>query len=400
MRSGMEVKMEGGERVVGRRYQISNPKFMFVPGFFPSLFADIISSFEVRDVVGCEIWRDCLKVQVSGGLIVRLEIVERVDKPFFDLSVMKKEMRMVGEVEDEVFELLNRVDAMIINKFRGEMKNGVSKRCVHPDSLMMSLFLEGGEILDRNHVEYDEGKEDEYLLGSEWYGFECELKRSEVGELRLMLRSQISSQLATIIEKEDEIIYQNEEIICQNEENKDINEETQFIVENAQNQQQSHQQIKQDYNSISNQVIEMMDELEGLREWMEEDQKERFHDITKMIMRASNVEEMRDCLELVEGLYEEIPHLIDEERVLELREEIEGLISDLCPHLMSLDPSIMLRVAQMRKESGERRGIHQLERMVEELGGYWKNVRKEEVEDHHEPYDYPQLDEQEELKEN
>jgi len=53
----------------------------------------------------------------------------------------------------------------------------------------------------------------------------------------------------------------------------------------------------------------MMDELEGSREWMEEDHKERFHDINKMIMRASNVEEMKDCLKLVEGLYEEIPNL-------------------------------------------------------------------------------------------
>jgi len=51
--------------------------------------------------------------------------------------------------------------------------------------------------------------------------------------------------------------------------------------------------------------------LEGLREWMEEDQKERFHNITKMMIRASNVEEMRDCLEFVEGLYEDIPQLID-----------------------------------------------------------------------------------------
>jgi len=59
---------------------------------------------------------------------VKLEIVER--DHFFDLSVMKKEMRMVGEVEDEVFGLLNRVDVMIMNKFRGRMRNGVEKRCV------------------------------------------------------------------------------------------------------------------------------------------------------------------------------------------------------------------------------------------------------------------------------
>jgi len=275
---------------------------------------------------------------------------------------------------------------------RGGMRDKVVKRCVHPESLMVSLFLEGGEILDRNHVEYDEEKEDEYLLGSGLDGFECELERGERGELKLILRSQISSQLETIQ-------HQNEEIIYQNEENKDINEETQFIVENAQNQQQeSHQLTQQDYNSISNQVIEMMDELEGLREWMEENQKERLQDINKMMIRASNVEEMRDCLELVEGLYVEIPHLIDEERVLELREKIEGLMSALCPHLMNLDPSIMIRVGEIRIESGERREIHQLEGMVEELEGYWKNVRNGEVD--REPYDYPQLEEHEELKEN
>jgi len=135
-----------------------------------------------------------------------------------------------------------------------------------------------------------------------------------------------------------------------------------------------------------------MDELEGLREWMEEDQKERFHDINKMTTRASNVEEMNDCLKLVEGLCEEIPHLIDEERVLELRREIEGLISDLHPHLMSLDPSICSRIFEMRKESGERREIYQLEGMVEELEGYWKNVRNEaELKEREE---IPQLEEE------
>ena len=34
----------------------------------------------------------------------------------------------------------------------------------------------------------------------------------------------------------------------------------------------------------------------------------------------------------------------------------------------------------MRKESGERREIYQLERMVEELEGYGKNVRNQEEE--------------------
>ena len=240
-------------------------------------------------------------------------------------------------------------------------------------------------ILDRSQVEYDEEEEDEYLLGSGLDGFECELKKSERGELKLILRSQISSQLETL----------QDTIIDQGEENKDINEETQFIVENAQVQQnQSHQQAQQDYNFISNQVIEMMDELEGLREWMEEDQKERFHSINKMIMRASNIEEMRDCLELVEGLYEEIPHLIDEERVLELREEIEGLISALIPHLMSLDPSIMTRCGQMRKESEKQREIYRLEGMVEELEEYLMDVRNEEELKEREEEEIPQLEEE------
>ena len=164
----------------------------------------------------------------------------------------------------------------------------------------------------------------------------------------MILRSQISSQLGKIIEKEEEIFNQNEEIIDQNEEI--IDEETQFIVENARKQQNhSHQQTQQDYNSISNKVIEMMDELEGLKEWMEEDQKERFQDINKMMITL-NVEEMRDCLKLVEGLYEEIPRLIDEERVFQSRKEIEKLISDIYPHLMSLDSSIEIKASEILDE--------------------------------------------------
>jgi len=98
---------------------------------------------------------------------------------------------------------------------------------------------------------------------------------------------------------------------------------------------------------------------------------------------------------LVEGLYEEIPHLIDEERVLELREEIEGLISDLHPHLMSLDPSICSRIFEMRREGGERKEIHQLEGMVEELDGYWMNIRnEEELKEGEDREEYPQLEEE------
>jgi len=38
-------------------------------------------------------------------------------------------------------------------------------------------------------------------------------------------------------------------------------------------------------------------------------------------------------------------------------------------------------VFEMKKESGERKEIYQLERMVEELEGYWMNVRNEEEEE-------------------
>jgi len=50
---------------------------MFVPGLFTSFFDEIISSFDMRDVVGCEICTDCFKVQVLGGFIMILIIVDR-----------------------------------------------------------------------------------------------------------------------------------------------------------------------------------------------------------------------------------------------------------------------------------------------------------------------------------
>jgi len=52
----------------------------------------------------------------------------------------------------------------------------------------------------------------------------------------------------------------------------------------------------------------------------------------------------------------------------------------------------MIRVSEMRRESGERRDIHQLEGMVEELEGYWMNVRNEE--ELKEGEEIPQLEEE------
>jgi len=282
MRSGMEVLMEGGERVVGRRYQISNHKFMFVPGFFPSLFAEIISSFEVRHVVGCEIWRDCLKVQVSGGLIVRLEIFERGEEPFFDLSVMKKEMKMVvGEVEDEVFKLLNRVDLMIMNKLRGEMRDGVSKRCVHPETLMMSLFLEGGEILDRNQVEYDEAKEDVYLLGSGLDGLECDLERGILMLRNLDGASSMKREIRNLVERLDEMddgpdlitindqIEENRKTSKKNEE--DIEIMIEFLQENSEEEEEKQNQVGFDGEYV---VFDDENEQRYEEDQVEEERKE------------------------------------------------------------------------------------------------------------------------------
>jgi len=132
-RSGMEVLMEGGERVVGRRYQISNQKFMFVPGFFPSLFAEIISSFEGRDVVGCEVWRDCLKCKFSTNLNLRLEVCHNKIFSFFDMTYWRTNNVELGasrlgedvEEDENLLNFIKSVDKIIYRVFGG-MKKGSS----------------------------------------------------------------------------------------------------------------------------------------------------------------------------------------------------------------------------------------------------------------------------------
>jgi len=306
----------------------------------------------------------CLLEIVTGeGLGENLELVGGKDglKEFYCLESDK-------EIEE-------KIGKMLMRKLREEKYRHLKRLLGELLVVDGEERLKIGEVVDHAFLTRDKGTTTKAMMNRLERELDSRSENKRQFDDMKKRSEEIQATLETIIEKEDEII--DEEGL------------TQELVENAQTKQnQSHQQTQQEYNSISNQVIEMMDELEGLREWMEEDQKERFHDITKMIMKASNVEEMKDCLKLVEGLYEEIPHLIDEERVLELRREIEGLISDLYPHLMSLDPSIMLRVSQIRIESGERREIHKLERMVEELEGYWMNVRNEEKEK------IPQLEEE------
>jgi len=238
----------------------------------------------------------CLLEIVTGeGLGESLELVGGKDglREFYCLKSDK-------EIEE-------KIGKMLMRKLREEKYR-------HLKRLLGELLVVDGEerlkiggVADHSFLTRDKGTTTKSMMNR----LERELDSRSENNSKFEDMKKRSEEIQTTLET---IIDQNEEIIEKEEENKDINEETQFIVENAQNHQnQSHQQTKQDYNSISNQVIEMMDELKGLKGWMEEDQKENFQDINKMIMRASNAEEMRDCLELVEGLCEEIPHL-DEEK--------------------------------------------------------------------------------------
>jgi len=165
-------------------------------------------------------------------------------------------------------EIEEKIRKMLIRKLREE-KYRYLKRI-----LGELLVVDGeerlkiGEVVDHAFLTRDKGTTTKRMMNRLERELDSRSETKRQFEDMKKRSEEIQATLETIFEKEEEIINQGEE-------NKDINEETQFIVENAQNQQnQSHQQTKQEYNSISNQVIEMMDELEGLREWMEEDQKE------------------------------------------------------------------------------------------------------------------------------
>jgi len=203
--------------------------------------------------------------------------------------------------------------------------------------------LKIGEVVDHAFLTRDKGTTTKAMMNRLERELDSRSTNKRLFDDMKKRSEEMQATLETIVEQGEEIIDQNETIIDQHEVNKDINEETQFIVENAQ-QNQSHQQTQQDYNSISNQVIEFVDQMDGSREWMDEDQKERFHDITKMTIRASNAEEMKDCLELVEGLYEEIPQLIDEDVQLK-QNELKKCIHDNLPHILQNGGSLKMRTA-------------------------------------------------------
>jgi len=234
----------------------------------------------------------CLLEIVTGeGLGENLELVGGKDglREFYCLKSDK--------------EIDERIGKMLMRKLREEKYRHLKRLLGELLVVDGEERLKIGEVVDHAFLSRDKGTTTKAMMNR--------LERE------LDSRSENKRQFDEMKKRSVEIQATLETIVGQNEEIIDEEGVTQDLVENAQIQQyQSHQQTKQDYNFISDQVIEMMDELEGSKEWMEEDQKERFQNITKMTTRASNVEEMRDCLEFVEGLYEDIPHEIDEEEFL------------------------------------------------------------------------------------
>jgi len=204
MKSGMEVLMEGGERVIGRRYQISNQDFMFVPGFFPSLFAEIISSF--KHLVGCEIWRDCLKVQVSGGLIVRLEIVER--DHFFDMSVMIMRDR---DYEKSIFEVLIDLEEKLKKRKESFFNESIEVKGLLPDPLCHSLFKEDDKIYERFFYDrLEEQIEFEKMRGKsieDWFSFLHETLNKSTNQIQSDIQD--LTMLQSISSKIEEEMNQN-----------------------------------------------------------------------------------------------------------------------------------------------------------------------------------------------
>jgi len=302
----------------------------------------------------------CLLEIVTGkGLGENMELVRGKDglREFYCLESDK-------EIEE-------KIGKMLMRKLREEKHR-------HLKRLLSELLVVDGEerlkigkVVDHSFLTREKGTTTKRMMNR----LERELES----------RNETKRQFDDMKKRSEEIKATLETIVDEEGITQDLVENAHFMVIEAHNspyqipqyvqQNQVHQQTQQDYKSISNQVIEFVDELEGLKERMEEDQKERFHDITKMMIRASNVEEMRDCLKLVERLYEEFPHLNEEERVLELREDIKKLISDLIPHLMRFEnKDIPIHIMTINKECENTNQFHELERMLRDLTRYFNQL--------------------------
>jgi len=71
--------------------------------------------------------------------------------------------------------------------------------------------------------------------------------------------------------------------------------------------------------------------------------------------------------------------MVDKENVDILRLRIEGLVSDLCPHLMILDAATMVKIATLREKSHQTFVLQKLESMIKELEDYLKMIPIDEV---------------------
>jgi len=150
-------------------------------------------------------------------------------------------------------EIEERIGKMLMRKLKEEKYRHLKRLLGELLVVDGEERLKIGEVVDHAFLTRDKGTTIRAIMNR----LERELDSRSVTKRQfddMKKRSdRIESALETINEKEDKLL--DEEGIIQE------------LVKHAQNQQNlSHQQAQQEYNPISNQVIEMMDELEGLRE--------------------------------------------------------------------------------------------------------------------------------------
>ena len=156
-------------RYIGRRYYRKNLNKLFPPNIFPILFCKLISSFPKENITGCKVWKDCLKLEEYNSLALRIEIVEKSDKPFFDLTVMEYEHSEAHSQEmlDPAFQLLKKIDSIIFNLFLDEINEQLIKHTLHPTHLGDDIFGLNGQIQERSHKEFSLMDMSNFLIGSD-----------------------------------------------------------------------------------------------------------------------------------------------------------------------------------------------------------------------------------------
>jgi len=112
------------------------------------------------------------------------------------------------------------------------------------------LFLEGGEILDRNHVEYDEEKEDEYLLGS---GLDLRAWKVVIDQNDVLKLIKTGERRDLVEERIPNLEQDNEEMKQDQEEMKQDQEEM----------KQDQEEIKEQLDQVSEGVFEREQQTRG-----------------------------------------------------------------------------------------------------------------------------------------